>query len=178
MSNEIAKTTTSPALVNYNPGKASLLEMRADPQRFPRIKTVPVDQAVFEMTKIVSQAFLYRGQEIDPTNVQFIASALVQELLNDDVYGASSISFAEIQAVVKRAVLGGSEMYGISVASLYKVIIDFVKGEGHQNQKVVNQQREAEVEKMMKESGVSQMLQAYTGELLRNNKINSKTKTK
>ena len=137
MSNEI--TTTHPALVNFNPRRSTLLEMRQHPELFPRIKTLPREQAVFEMSKIVSQAFLYRGQAADPTNIQFIASALVQELLDDDKFGASSLSLAEIQVVVKRAVLGGSEMFGISVASLYKVIMEFVKGEGHRNQKQVDQ---------------------------------------
>ena len=39
MSNEM--TTTSSSLENFNPGRASLLEMRADPSRFPRLKSVP-----------------------------------------------------------------------------------------------------------------------------------------
>ena len=102
MSNEIA---------NYNPGQATLLEMRADATRFPRIKTMPREQAVFEMSKIVSQAFLYRGQAADVTTIQFISSSLVDELLEDDKYGAGYLSLAEIQVIVKRAVLGGSEMF-------------------------------------------------------------------
>ena len=170
MNNEM--TTTSSALENFNPGRASLLEMRADATRFPRLKSVPREQAVFEMSKIVSQAFLYRGQAADLTNIQFISSSLVDELLADDKYGASSISFAEIQVVVKRAILGGSEMFGISVASLYKVIMEFVKGEGHRNQQQVLEQRKKETERILKESALAPMLKAYTGEFIRNNKIN------
>ena len=162
MSNEI---------VNYNPGRASLLEMRADASRFPRIKKMPREQVVFEMSKIVSQAFLYRGQAADPTNIQFISSALVDELLEDDKYGAGYLSLAEIQVVVKRAVLGGSEMFGISVASLYKVIMEFVKGEGHRNQQQVLEQRQKETERKLKESALAPMLKAYTEEFIRNHKI-------
>lgn len=162
--------TQSNALVNYNPGNASLLEMRADPQRFPRVNSMPVEMAVFEMSKIVSQAFLYKGQAADPTNIQFISSALVQELLDDPTYGAANISFAEIQVVVKRAILG-SDVFGISVASLYRIIIDFVKGEGHINHKKVCDQQRAIEEKRVKDSGISPMIQAYTGEFLRNNKV-------
>ena len=161
MSNEIA---------NYNPGQASLLEMRADANRFPRIKAMSREQAVFEMSKIVSQAFLYRGQAADLTNIQFISSALVDELLEDDKYGAGYLSLAEIQVVVKRAVLGGSEMFGISVASLYKVIMEFVKGEGHRNQQQVLEQRQKETERKLKESARAPMLKAYTGEFIRNHK--------
>ena len=161
MSNEI---------VNYNPGRASLLEMRADATRFPRIKTMSREQAVSGLIRIVSQAFLYRGQAADLTNIQFISSALVDELLEDDKYGAGYLSLAEIQVVVKRAVLGGSEMFGISVASLYKVIMEFVKGEGHRNQQQVLEQRQKETERILKESALAPMLQAYTGEFIRNHK--------
>ena len=163
MSNEI---------VNYNPGRASLLEMRADATRFPRIKTMPREQVVFEMSKIVSQAFLYRGQAADLTNIQFISSALVDELLEDDKYGAGYLSLAEIQIVVKRAVLGGSEMFGISVASLYKVIMEFVKGEGHLNQQKILDARRKEEDKGLQASGLTPMLRAFTGEFVKNHKIN------
>ena len=163
MSNEIA---------NYNPGQASLLEMRADATRFPRIKTMSREQAVSGLIRIVSQAFLYRGQAADPVNVQFISNALLNELLEDDKYGAGYLSLAEIQVIVKRAVLGGSEMFGISVASLYKVIMEFVKGEGHLNQQQVLEQRKKETERIIKESALAPMLKAYTGEFIRNNKIN------
>ena len=161
MSNEIA---------NYNPGQASLLEMRADATRFPRINTMSREQAVSGLIRIVSQAFLYRGQAADPVNVQFISNALLNELLEDDKYGAGYLSLAEIQVVVKRAVLGGSEMFGISVASLYKVIMEFVKGEGHRNQQQVSEQRQKEAERILKESALAPMLQAYTGEFIRNHK--------
>ena len=161
MSNEIA---------NYNPGQASLLEMRADATRFPRINTMSREQAVSGLIRIVSQAFLYRGQAADPVNVQFISNALLNELLEDDKYGAGYLSLAEIQVIVKRAVLGGSEMFGISVASLYKVIMEFVKGEGHRNQQQVLEQRKKETERILKESALAPMLKAYTGEFIRNHK--------
>jgi hypothetical protein len=163
MSNEMSKQSS--ALVNYNPGKATLLEMRADSTRFPRIKTMPREQAVMGMAKIVSQAFLYRGQAADPTNIQFISSALVQELLDDDKYGAGYLSLAEIQVVVKRAVLGGSEMFGISVASLYKVIIAFCKNEGHLNQTMVNMSRRKEAQQP---TAASVRLQAAAGNFIKN----------
>ena len=158
MSNE-----TSTALVNYNPGNASLLEMRADSDRFPRIKTMPREQAVLGMSKIVTQAFLYRGQAADPTNIQFISSALVQELL-EDTNGAYNLSLAEIQVIVKRAVLN-TDMMGIKVSSLYKVIIAFVKGEGRENQSRVDALR-----RVKPNSPGMAMLQAATGDFIRNHK--------
>ena len=165
MNNEL--TTQSSALADYNPGKATLLEMRADPVRFPRLKAMPREQAVFEMTKIVTQAFLYRGQAADENNIRFIATNLVNELLCDDKFGAPYLSLAEIQAVIKRAVLGDTEMFGISVASLYKIIMDFVKGEGHLNQVKVREMREAKPVPPQ-ESVVHPMITAYVGQWKKN----------
>lgn len=160
MSNEL--TTQDNSLVNYNPGRASLLEMRADSDRFPRIKTMPREQVVDGMKRIVSQAFLYRGQAADPTNIQFISSALADELL-DGTDGTRILTLAEIQVIVKRAVLN-TDMF-LSVSSLYKVIIAFVKGEGRENQSKVDALR-----RVKPNPGGMAMLQAYTGEFIRNHK--------
>ena len=54
-------TTTNGQLMTPASNQVSLLEMRMDAKRFPRIGAFPREQAVFEMSKIVSQAFLYKG---------------------------------------------------------------------------------------------------------------------
>ena len=149
-------------ITDYNPGQATLLEMRADSERFPRLKSLPREEAVAGMSRIVAQAFLYKGQAADPTNIQFIANALVTELMDDQKFGAAFLSLAEIQVVVKRAVLQ-SDMFGISVASLYRVIMDFVKGEGHINQKKVDQMSR-------KGDNPHPIVWTYSGEYFRNHK--------
>lgn len=114
------------------PAEVSIVDMRRDTRRFPRISTYTKERATEEMKVIVSQAFLYRGQVADPSNVLFISSALVDELLADyDGIGTKHISFAEISRVIKKTILT-EEMYGISVASLYKAIAKYCKGEGHE----------------------------------------------
>lgn len=169
MNNEM--TTTGSQLMTPTSSQASLLDMRADAKRFPRIGTFSREQAVLEMSKIVSQAFLYKGQAADPTNIQFISCSLVDELQADlDKLGTRNISFAEISRIVKRSVLQ-DEMYGISVASLYKVIIEYIKGEGHRlHQQVVEMGRKRE-EREIKGSVIAPMLQAYAGQLVKNSKI-------
>ena len=149
MSNEI---------VNYNPEQVTLLQMRADPKRFPRLKSLSSADAIYGLTRIVSQAFLYKGQNQEATNIRFIATALFNELMEDKVYGAQFISLAEIQHVIKRAVLA-SDMVGISVSSLYKVIMDYVKGEGHRLQVLVEESRR-------KANPASPMIQAYAGKFI------------
>ena len=169
MNNEM--TTTSSQLMTPASSQASLLDMRADAKRFPRIGTFSREQAVLEMSKIVSQAFLYKGQAADPTNIQFISCSLVDELRADlDKMGTKHLSFAEISRVVKRAVLR-DEMYGISVASLYKVIIEYVKGEGHRISQEARQKREEQERESLKQSVIAPMLQAYAGRLIKNSKV-------
>ena len=169
MNNEI--TTTNGQLMTSASNQVSLLEMRMDEKRFPRIGAFPREQAVFEMSKIVSQAFLYRGQAADPKNIQFISCALVDELQSDlDKLGTRHISFAEISRVVKSAVLQ-DDMYGISVASLYKVIIEYIKGEGHRLQQEVSERKRKSEQEQIKNSVIAPMLQAYAGELLKHSKV-------
>ena len=169
MNNEI--TTTNGQLMTPASNQVSLLEMRMDEKRFPRIGAFPREQAVFEMSKIVSQAFLYKGQAADPKNIQFISCSLVDELQADlDKLGTRNISFAEISRVVKRAVLQ-DDMYGISVASLYKVIIEYVKGEGHKLQQEVLERKRKSEQEQIKNSVIAPMLQAYAGQLLKNSKV-------
>ena len=169
MNNE--RTTTNGQLMTPASNQVSLLEMRMDEKRFPRIGAFPREQAVLEMSKIVSQAFFYKGQAADPTNIQFISCSLVDELQADlDKLGTRNISFAEISRIVKRSVLQ-DEMYGISVASLYKVIIEYIKGEGHRLHQQVAEMRRKREEREIKNSVIAPMLQAYAGQLLKNSKL-------
>ena len=169
MNNEM--TTISSQLMTQASSQASLLDMRADAKRFPRIGTFSREQAVLEMSKIVSQAFLYKGQAADPTNIQFISCSLVDELQADlDKLGTRNISFAEISRIVKRSVLQ-DEMYGISVASPYKVILEYTPGEGHRLHQQVAEMRRKREEREIKNSVIAPMLQAYAGELLKRSKV-------
>lgn len=168
MNNDI--TTTNGQLMTPASNQVSLLEMRMDENRFPRIGKYTREQAVFEMSKIVSQAFLYKGQAADSKNIQFISCALVDELQSDlDGLGTKNISFEEISRIVKRAILT-DDMF-LSVASLYKVIITYIKGEGHQLQKqVIEERKKADLEQI-KKSPVYQMLTASAAEMAKQWKI-------
>lgn len=164
-------TTVGGQLTTRSDSNASLLDMRIDAKRFPRICTYTREQAVFEMTKIVSQAFLYKGQMADPKNIQFISSTLVDELQSDpDRIGTKGISFAEISRIVKRAVLQ-DEMYGISVASIFKVIAEYVNGEGKELHRQALEMKWKREEQELKDSIVAPMIQSYTGRLLKNSKV-------
>jgi len=156
-------------IVNYNPTRATLLQMRCDPVTFPRLNTIPKETAIEQMSLIVQQAFLYRGQEMNPDNIHFIAAAVIEEILTERQFGSDNLSMAEIQVIVKKAVLSG-EMYGVSVATIYKAVTDYAKGEGHLHQVEADNQAREQRKEELKKSIIAPMLQAYAGEFIRNTK--------
>lgn len=161
----------SSELVVKDTTNVSLLDMRMDSKTYPRLCRYNREEAIFQMSKIVAQAFLYKGQAADANNISFISSALVDELLQEDKVGAKYLSFEEISRIVKQAVLTDSEMYGISVASLYKVIIAWCKGEGARIQQEARDLKRKQDNEALRNSVVAPMLQAYTGQFINEHKI-------
>lgn len=162
------KNRMSSEVTTYNP-QATLIEMRRDVKRFPRIKSVPMEIAIPEMNRIVSQAFLYMGKAAEPSDIQLIASSLLDELLEENPYGTNNLTFGELRVIIKRAVLN-TELYGISIANLYRVVIEYCKGEGH----IIQKQLEAEAEKARREiksTAADVMLKAYAGGFAKSNKV-------
>ena len=152
------------------PGKQpSFLEIRMDSKKYPRLCRYSKEEADRAMVTIVSQAFLYRGQTADPSVIGFTASALVDELLQEDKHGAKYLSMEEISRIIKKAVLE-SDIF-ISVSSLYKVILDFCKGEGTRIQQEAAALKRKQDEESLRNSVVAPMLQAYTGAFIKEHKI-------
>lgn len=116
--------------------EVSLVEIRREPDRFPRINTVSMSEAMIRMQSIIHMASMYMRAGLDQDTITFMAQALIMELLDEKQYGAKYISFEEIARAVRKAVLRqGKEMYGLSVSSLYACIIDYIKTEGHEADK-------------------------------------------
>lgn len=131
----------APTLVAYNP-RVDLVAIRRDPVAFPRINATPRAEAIGKMFPLVYAAFLYRGQEASQETLQFIAQALVDEIMADTHYGLQTLSWMEIGMVIRKAVLGGGkELYGVSVSTLYAALVDYAKTEGHEASKRAGQSR-------------------------------------
>lgn len=154
----------SSSLVTFNPGNASLLEMRADPKRFPRLNTIPVEQAYSQMIPIITQAFMFKGHNADDNTVKFIATNLVDELLADTKYGAGNISLGEIQKVIKRAILE-TDIPAISVSTIYRIIIDYAKGEGNDLERQIRMRRPTP------SAPVNAMMDSYAGAMSKTNTV-------
>ena len=148
--------------------KATLVDIRTDNKRFPRLHTYRREDAIAQMNIIIMMAFQYRGQQADTQTIILMSSSLI-DILNEDEYGIGTkfLSFEEIKRVVRKAALGQSkEMYGISVSSLFQALADYCKGEG----RMANQQaREiAANQREMRNSIIAPMIQGRIEEMLNN----------
>lgn len=168
MNNDVVNTISGQMAVL--PQKASLLQVRMDAKTFPRIKQYNFEKALEEMAGIVLMAHQYRGQQADADNIAFIAKNLLTELLEDpNKIGTNNLTFEEIGRLIKRAILSGKEMYGISVASLYPILVDYCKGEGAElHQEALKRLRESENKQVEQaKAAMLPMMQAYAGAMIR-----------
>ena len=156
MNNELTTTRTP-----------SLLEIRMDSKTFPRLSAYTRDAAIVELARIITKAFLYRGNVSDPQQVSFIATSLYDELIREDTYGAANITLNEVSVVIRKAIL--EEDIFISVSTLYRAILNYCKGEGHLLQIQANERLKA-----TPGGAVDTIINAYAGKLVKSNKTNSK----
>ena len=156
-------------LITTNGKQPTALEIRMDSKTYPRLCRYNRDDANKAMVKIVSQAFLYRGQTADPSVISFTASSLVEELMQEEKWGAKYLSMEEISRIVKKAVLEGDIF--ICTASLYKAVIEYCKGEGTRIQQEADALKRKQDEESLRNSVVAPMLQAYTGAFIKEHKI-------
>ena len=152
-------------LTTIPPEKATLVDIRTDARRFPRLHTYRKEEAIAQMNMIVMMAYQYRGQHADAQTIMQLSTSLI-DILNEDEYhiGTKYLSFEEIKRIVRKAALGQTkEMYGISVSSLFQALADYCKGEG----KMASQQASeiAAKQREIKNAIIAPMLQGYSEEL-------------
>lgn len=122
MSNELAIIQEQPM--------ATLVEVRRDNLRFPRLHSYPQDVAIRMMTACVLRAAKYFDAQVDMESVNQTSYDLYTELMNDvEGLRTFNITFEEILRAIRKAAMGqGVEYYGrLSFHFLYKVIIAYVK---------------------------------------------------
>ena len=148
----------------------SPLEIRRDSVKYPRLHQYEKEDAIARLSDIVINAYLYTGRRADTAEVRFIASALYDELLSEDKYHAKYITLEEIERAVKKALFGDKDLF-ISVVSLYKAIMDWIKVDGHQLDTQVRQMERDENAKALKESIIAGIVGENAQNFIINNKI-------
>ncbi|MBQ5864083.1 MAG: hypothetical protein IIW66_01655 [Bacteroidales bacterium] len=150
--------------------RATLVDIRTDNRKFPRLHTYRREDAIAQMNMIIMMAFQYRGQQADAQTIFQMSSSLI-DILNEDEYGIGTkfLSFEEIKRVVKKAALGQSrEMYGISVSSIFQALADYCKGEGKVADKEAKQI--ASKQKELRNSIIAPMIQGYAETMVKQQK--------
>lgn len=126
--------------------RASLLEIRADNIRFPRLHSYPQEIAVKSMLFCVLKAYNLFGIDADKEAAGNLAIELYSELMADpEGIRSYNLTFEEIMRAIKKAAMGQSvEFYGkVSFHFLYKAIMHYAKGEGLQANTQMLRQAEA-----------------------------------
>lgn len=147
MANELAIYTEN--------ARASLMEIRADNVRFPRLHAYSHENAIESMLYCVLKAYNLFGIEADRLAAGNLAIELYNELMADtEGLKTYNLSFEEIMRAIKKAAMGGSvEFYGkISFHFLYRAIMHYVKGEGLQANQQMIRQREAHKMKVVNDA--------------------------
>ena len=148
----------------------SPLEIRRDSVKYPRLHQYEKEDAIARLSDIVINAYLYTGRRADTGEVRFIASALYEELMEKNSYNTRCIAIEEVERAVKKALFGDKDLF-ISVVSLYKAIMDWIKVDGHQLDTQVRQMERDENEKALKESIIAGMVGENAQNLIINHKI-------
>ena len=156
-------------LTIFDGKQPTLLEIRMDSKKYPRLCRIDRNEAIRKMTIIVNTAMMYRGQAADATGVSLISSSLVDELLAEEKYGAKFLSIEEIAIIVKKAVLE-TDIY-VSVSTLYRAVLDYCKGEGSRINREAATLKRKQDEESLRNSVVAPMLQAYTGAFIKEHKV-------
>ena len=154
------------------PQGVTLVDIRLDSVRFPRIKTIPAQQATARLQQVVAMAYVYTGRNADEAKLQMVAAALYNELLEDKKgIGTANITIEEVGHAVKDAILQADSDVYINIAFLYKAVCAYCLGEGHDAQQAAYKRKVADREKALQSSAVGAMIQVYAGKTLKTTKL-------
>ena len=159
------------------PQGVTLVDIRMDADRFPRIKNIPGQSAVARLQQVVAMAYAYTGRPAEDNRIQMVAAALYNEILEDKKgLGLGNITIEEIGHAVKTAILDGTDDMYISVASLFRAVCAYSGGEGHDAQQAAYKRRISERRAAIEATPAGAMLQTYAGRMLSAQSHNSQDK--
>lgn len=145
-----------------------LVIARMRENEFPRISKIPKENASLLLMDILSKAYLYKGYRLDEQNIKFLASALYDEIIQEQQLGMKWLSMFEIGYAIKKAVMNDDDFF-FSVSHLYKILRNYCKGEGHMaHQEAVKITRQL---RGNQNPALNAMIESFAGKLLTQSKI-------
>lgn len=153
------------------PQGVTLVDIRLDAKRFPRVKNLSGQTATARLQQVVAMAYAYTGRPAEEVRIEMVAGALYAELIQDKKHlGTANITIEEVAHAVKDAILSAEGDVYINIAFLYKAVCNYATGEGHTAQEEAYRRTRAARQQAIAASPVGAMLNAYTSETLNNAK--------
>ena len=161
------------ALAPYTaPAGVSLVDIRMDADRFPRLKNISAPSAKARIQQVVAMAYAYTGRPAEETRIQMVSAALYSELMEDKKHlGTDNITVEEVGHAVKSAILEADGDVYINIAFLYKAVCAYALGEGHEAQQTAYKRKVAARQKQLEASAAGAMLTTYAGRMINNNPL-------
>lgn len=126
MGNDLSPVMPAPAAT---PREIPLVEVRRDRKTYPRLKDYKQDDLLMPMRNLVNYAALLRGQRLEEDVLDFTASQLLLFLMERNPQGTRNLTWYEVSRAIRRGVMK-EDMHGISVQSLFSIIIKYIMTEG------------------------------------------------
>lgn len=158
------------ALIPYTaPEGVTLVDIRMDSARFPRIKSLAMQSAVGQLERVILTAYTYTGRPAPEDRCRMVAIALYNEIVADKKrIGTGNITVDEVAHAVKSAILNADGDVYINISFLYKAVCAYALGEGHDAQETANRIHTAQRQKALAASTAGTMLEVYTQRTLNN----------
>lgn len=109
------------------------VEIRMNNKRFPRLHTIPAGKAIEEIAKAITTASFYNGNKMTQSSATAIATALHLEFFTNaeaKAQGVENLSMTEIASIIRSAILARTDIKNISVAVLFRAVVDWTLNEG------------------------------------------------
>ena len=150
------------------PAGVTLVDIRMDAERYPRMKALPAQLATTRIQQVVAMAYAYTGRPAEEARIQMVAAAFYGEIIEDKKgLGLANITIEEIAHAVKTAILDAEEDVYINIAFLYRAVCTYALGEGHDAQETAYKRKVAERQKALDASAAGAMLTTYAGKMLK-----------
>ena len=151
------------------PEGVSLVDIRMDSQRFPRLKALLAPTAVRQLSAVIAMAYVYTGRPADEGKIRLLAGALHTELLADKRgLGTANITVDEVAHAVKDAILNADGDVFINLAFIYRAVCNYAQGAGNDAQQEAYRRTVAARQQALDRSPVGAMLTTYAGRMLNN----------
>ena len=148
---------------------AKAADLKTARERCSRLCQMEPKDAIEAIRELLYKMTLYRGQAPDQQYLIFTAKTLYEEILADKSCGLAYITMPEMEYAVKQAVLH-NDLF-IAVASVFAVLEEYARGEGHEIERQIADERKQAARALPADPRYAALLENYTNKMTQNSKL-------